>query len=151
MTTTRRKFLTTGGIGAAATFGLAGRSEARDLTANEKANLQVVTDFSAAWATGDANKVTSYLADDCVVRFLQTQKPVEGRAAVLERLKTGLTNSKIEFVVHETFTAGALVANLRDDFITGKDGKKTSFRVAGVFYVKGGKISEWIDSVIENA
>ena len=148
MATTRRKFVLAGGLGAAATLGFARPAAARDLTATEKANVKVVNDFSAAWATGDVAKVTSFLADDCVVRFLQTQEPVKGRATVAERLKTGMQASKIEFEVHETFAIGDLVANYRTDYITGKDGKRQAFRVGGVFYVKGGKISEWIDSVV---
>jgi limonene-1,2-epoxide hydrolase len=67
---------------------------------------------------------------------------------VTERLKAGMQNSKIEFEVHETFAIGSLVANYRTDYITGKDGKRTAFRVGGVFYVRDGKISEWIDSVV---
>jgi limonene-1,2-epoxide hydrolase len=39
------------------------------------------------------------------------------------------------------------VANYRTDTIVGKNGKQ-AFRVGGVFYVKDGKISEWIDSVV---
>ena len=148
MSTTRRKFMVAGGLGAAAAIGWANPAAARDLTPTEKTNLKVVNDFAAAWATGDATKVTSYLADDCVVRFLQNQEPVKGRATVTERLKTGLQNSKIEFEVHETFAVGSLVANYRTDYITGKDGKRTAFRVGGVFYVRDGKIIEWIDSVV---
>jgi limonene-1,2-epoxide hydrolase len=148
MSTTRRTFLRAGGLGAAAAAGWATPAAARDLTAAEKANLRVVNDFCAAWATGDATRVTSYLADDCVVRFLQNQEPVKGRATVLERLKTGLQNSKIEFEVHETFTVGSLVANDRTDYVTGQDGKRNTFRVGGVFYVRDGKIIEWIDSVV---
>ena len=148
MSKTRRKFLVVGGVGAAAAVGWAKPAAARDLTGAEKANVQVVSDFSAAWATGDAIKVASYLADDCVVRFLQNQEPIKGRAAVTERLKTGMQNSKIEFEVHETFAIGSLVANYRTDYITGKDGKRNAFRVGGVFYVRDGKIIEWIDSVV---
>jgi limonene-1,2-epoxide hydrolase len=148
MSTTRRTFLIAGGVGTAAAAGWATPAAARDLTATEKANLKVVNDFAAAWATGDAAKVTSYLAENCVVRFLQDQEPVRGRATVLDRLKTGLQNSKIEFEVHETFTVGALVANYRTDYVTGKDGKHNTFRVGGVFYVRDGKIIEWIDSVV---
>ena len=147
MSTTRRKFLVTGGVGAAA-FGWAKPAAARDLTGAEKANVQVVNDFSAAWATSDPIKVTSFLADDCVVRFLQNQEPIKGRAAVTERLKAGMQGSKIEFEVHETFAIGSLVANYRTDYITGKDGKRNAFRVGGVFYVRDGKIIEWIDSVV---
>ena len=82
MSTTRRKFVLAGGLGAAAALGWAKPAAARDLTPTEKANVKVVNDFSAAWATGDATKVASYLADDCVVRFLQTQEPVKGRATL---------------------------------------------------------------------
>jgi limonene-1,2-epoxide hydrolase len=124
--------------------------DARDLTAAEKANVQVVKEFSDAWATGDADKVTSFLADDVVVRFLQTQEPVKGRTVVNERLKKGMANSKIEFEILETFAAGPLVSNLRIDYITAKDGKRNPVRVAGVFYLRGGKIVEWIDAVVES-
>ena len=95
--------------------------------------------------------MTASLADDCVVRFSQNQEPIKGRATVNERLKTGLQNSKIEFDVLETFAAGPLVVNLRDDYVTGKDGKRNRFRVAGVFYIRDGKIIEWIDAVVQNA
>jgi limonene-1,2-epoxide hydrolase len=151
MTITRRSLLATGGLGAVGVVGWPAVSHARDLSSAEKANVQVVQQFSAAWATGDVGKITGYLADDCVVRFLQNQEPVTGRAAVAQRLTTGLQNSKVEFEVHETFAAGALVANLRDDYITNKEGKKNKVRVAGVFFVRGGKIVEWVDSVVENA
>lgn len=152
MAQTRRRFLAAGGIGIGtlAALGAAKPAFARDLTAAEKANVKVVNDFSAAWATGDATKVTSFLSDDCVVRFLQTQEPIKGRATVEERLK-GMASSKIEFEVLETFAWGPLVANVRNDYITGKDGKRNKFAVAGVFYVRKGKIVEWIDAVADNA
>jgi limonene-1,2-epoxide hydrolase len=127
----------------------AGIAQARELTATEKANVKVVQDFSAAWATGDVNKVTAFLSDDCVVRFLQTQEPIKGRSTVAEQLKKGLGNSKIVFEVLETNAAGPLVTNVRNDYITSADGKKQTFHVAGVFYVRNGKIVEWIDAVIE--
>jgi Limonene-1,2-epoxide hydrolase catalytic domain len=38
--------------------------------------------------------------------------------------------------------------NDRTDYVTGKDGKPNAFRVGGVFYVRDGKIIEWIDSVV---
>lgn len=151
MTTSRRTFLTVGGLSAVTAVGLAAPSEARELTTAEKANAKIVQDFAAAWATGDAEKITSYLSDDCVVRFLQTQEPVKGRKAVADRLKTGLGNSKVQFEILETFAAGPVVMNLRNDYVTAADGKKTTFRVAGVFYARGGKIVEWIDAVVENA
>jgi limonene-1,2-epoxide hydrolase len=56
----------------------------------------------------------------------------------------------VKFEILDVFAAGPLVTNLRNDYVTGKDGKQTRFRVAGVFYVRGGKIVEWIDAVVEN-
>jgi limonene-1,2-epoxide hydrolase len=148
MSNTRRNFLVAGGAAAAAALGWPTPAAARDLTGAEQANVKVVNDFSAAWATGDPVKVTSFLSDDCVVRFLQNQEPIKGRAVVTERLKAGMQSSKIEFEVHETFAIGSLVANYRTDYITGKDGKRNAFRVGGVFYLRDGKIIEWIDSVV---
>jgi limonene-1,2-epoxide hydrolase len=147
MTPTRRRFLAAGGLGSLATLGLPKPAFARDLTPAEKANVKVVSDFSAAWATGDAGKVASFLSDDCVVRFTQTQAAVKGRAIVEQQLKAGLSGSKVEFEVLETFAAGELVANLRNDYITSKAGKQ-KIPVAGVFYVRNGKIVEWIDSIV---
>ena len=147
--TTMRRWMLIGTSFCALTLVLAQPTDARDLTAAEKANIKVVQDFSTAWATGDVDKITSFLSDDCVVRFLQTQEPVKGRTVVAERLKGGLKNSKIVFEVLETNAAGPLVTNVRYDYVTGADGKKNRFYVAGVFYVRNGKIVEWIDAVIE--
>jgi limonene-1,2-epoxide hydrolase len=127
-----------------------GIASARDLTASEKTNVQVVKDFSDAWATGDADKVTSFLSEDCVVRFLQNREPVKGRTAVNAQLKKGMGNSTIRFEILETFAAGPLVSNLRIDHITSKDGKTNPVRVAGVFYLRDGKIIEWVDAVVES-
>ena len=41
-----------------------------------------------------------------------------------------------------------MVANLRVDYLTNADGERNAFRVAGVFYVKDGKIAEWIDAIV---
>lgn len=150
MSMTRRAMWSVGAMVAAACLSLPAVGEARDLTPTEKANVAVVKQFSDAWATGDADKVTSFLADDVVVRFLQNQEPIKGRTVVNERLKKGMANSKIEFEILETFAAGSLVSNLRIDYITGKDGKRNPVRVAGVFYLRGGKIIEWIDAVPDN-
>jgi hypothetical protein len=73
MSTTRRKFVLAGGLGAAAALGWAQPAAARDLTSTEKANVNVVNDFSAAWATGDSTKVTSYLPMTASFDFFKTR------------------------------------------------------------------------------
>ncbi len=148
MTTTRREFLAAGG---AAPFALAlgAQSGSRELTMDEKANVKVVNDFSDAWATHDPAKVTSYLADDVVFRFSQDGDAATGRTTMREQLEASFgTMRKIEFEVLETFAAGPMVANLRVDYLTNADGERNAFRVAGVFYVKDGKITEWIDAIV---
>ena len=148
MESTRREFLAAGGAAPFA-FGLAQQSGSRELTTDEQANLKVVNDFSAAWATHDPAKIASYVADDVVIRFTQDQAAETGRTTLQERLETGFARMrKIEFEVLETFVAGPLVANLRVDYITNADGERNSVTVAGVFYVKDGKIVEWIDAVV---
>lgn len=148
MTTTRREFLAAGG---AAPFALAlgAQSGSRELTMDEKANVEVVNDFSDAWATHDPVKITSYLADDVVFRFSQDGDAATGRTTMREQLEASFgTMRKIEFEVLETFAAGPMVANLRVDYLTNADGERNAFRVAGVFYVKDGKIAEWIDAIV---
>ena len=149
MATTRRAFLAAGGAAPLA-LALAGQSGSRELTMDEQANVKVVNDFSAAWATGDPAKIASYLAEDAVFRFTQDgDTATGGRGALQTQLKTGFENMRaIEFEVLETFAAGPLVANLRVDYITNTDGERNGFRVAGVFYVKDGKIVEWIDALV---
>ena len=149
MESTRREFLAVGGAAPFA-FGLAQQSGSRELTADERTNVKVVNDFSAAWATHDPAKIASYLADDAVFRFTQDQpEATGGRMTLQERLKGTFENMrKIEFDVRETFAVGPLVANLRVDYITNADGERNGVRVAGVFYLKDGKIVEWIDAVV---
>ena len=47
----------------------------------------------------------------------------------------------------ETYAIGPLVVNLRVDYFTNASGERNEFRVAGVFYVRDGKIVEWIDAL----
>lgn len=149
MATTRREFLAAGGAAPLA-LALGAQSGSRELTMDEKANVKVVNDFSAAWATGDPAAIAAHLTEDAVFRFSQDGDTVTGgREALQTQLATVFENmTNIEFEVLETFAAGPLVANLRIDYITNTDGERNGFRVAGVFYVKDGKIIEWIDALV---
>ena len=150
MATTRREFLAAGGAAPVALVALGAQSGSRELTMDEKANVKVVNDFSAAWATGDASTIASHLSEDAVFRFSRDGDTVTGgRGALQTQLESGFENMRsIEFDVLETFSAGPLVANLRVDYITNTDGERNGIRVAGVFYLKDGKIVEWIDAIV---
>lgn len=144
---TRRAFLALGAAGAALAA-LPRSSEARDATAGEKANVQVVNAFCAAWASSDPEQITSFMSEDCTTRLSETQPPAKGRATLRETLK-GLFQrvQKVEIEVTETFAIGPTVLNDRIDYIT-RDGKRSPIRVVGFFLVKDGKIAEWTDYVV---
>lgn len=148
---TRRTFLALGAVGAAGLVGIPRSAEARDWTAAEKSNVQVVNAFCATWATSDPDKLASYMAEDCSTRLSETQPPAKGRPAFREAVKSLLQRiQKVEIEVTETFAVGSTVLNDRIDYIT-RDGNRTPVRVAGFFFLKDGKIVEWTDYVVRNA
>ena len=144
--TTRREFLAAGGAAPLA-LALAGQSGSRELTAAEQANVEVVNGFCDAWATRDAAQIASFLADDAVFRFTQDGDAATGSETFRQMAAGFLANAtEARFDVLETYAIGPLVANLRVDYFTTADGQQ-EFRVAGVFYVRDGKIVEWIDAL----
>jgi limonene-1,2-epoxide hydrolase len=147
MVTTRREFLAAGGVAPLALV-LAGQSGSRELTAAEQANLDVVNGFCDAWATRDAANVASFLADDAVFRFTQDADAATGSETLRQQVAGFLADaSEVLFEVLETYAVGPLVVNLRVDHFTNTAGERNEFRVAGVFYVRDGKIVEWIDAL----
>lgn len=148
---TRRTFISAGALGAAALLVNPSRSDARDRTAAEQANLKVIDGFSASWLSHDPEKIASFMTDDCITRLSETQPPSKGRAALIEQLKGMFQRiEKVEFEVLETFVIGPTVLNDRIDYIT-RGGTRTAVPVAGFFLVKNGKIAEWTDYVLRNA
>jgi len=143
----RRAFLATalGTVGAAGMA--AGEADAAALTSAEQANVKVVNDFCAAWASRDrdASKITKFFADSVAYRMTETAEPVKGRSAVEERIKSFL-DRVARFEVLETFARGPMVFNERIDHFTG--GPLRSWRGVGVFFLKDGKIVEWYDYTI---
>jgi limonene-1,2-epoxide hydrolase len=131
------------GLGAAA--GLSTQLQAADMSAAEKANIQIVNDFCAAWPAHDVAKIMSYFADNCAYRVTETQKPYEGREAVTGRVKAFI-NSVKEFKVLDTWAKGPMVFNERIDSFSGAQLK--SWHGVGVFFLKDGKIVEWYDYTI---
>jgi limonene-1,2-epoxide hydrolase len=143
----RRGFMATAGLGTAAIFGGAGRADAADWNDVEKANVKMVTEFCAAWATRDMARVLPFLADDCVYRMTETTPPANGHDGVIQRLKPTVDNATlVEFRVLDTMAAGPIVINHRvDRFMTARP---LTWEGVGVFFVKDGKIKEWSDYTI---
>jgi limonene-1,2-epoxide hydrolase len=147
---TRRQFLALGAAGAAGLAVLPRAAEARDWTAGEKANVQVVNAFCAAWASSNPDQIVSFMAEDCTTRLSETQPPSKGRAALRDTIK-GLFQrvQKVEIDVTESFAIGPTVLNDRIDYIT-REGQRAPIRVVGFFLVRDGSIAEWTDYVVRS-
>jgi limonene-1,2-epoxide hydrolase len=141
------KILTGMGVGAAAVLGSGSSARAADRSPGEQANVQLVTDFCAAWSTRDINKALPFLADDCVYRMTETTPPAHGHDGIIERLKRSVeTSSLVEFRILDTAAAGPIVINHRiDRFMMPRP---LTWEGVGVFFVKDGKIKEWSDYTI---
>jgi limonene-1,2-epoxide hydrolase len=142
---TRRSSLTAAGLGLAALTGVDRRAQAAEQTPAEKANVQLVNDFCAAWAGHDLNRIMSFFAENCAYRVSEGQEPNKGRQAVTDRIKSFLYRVQ-GFDVIETFARGPMVINERHDHFTG--GPLKMWHGVGVFFVKDNKIVEWYDYTI---
>ena len=142
---TRRSALTAAGVGFATMAGLHGRADAAEPTAAEKANIQVVNDFCAAWPSHDLDRIMSFFQANCAYRVSEGQEPTKGRPAVRDRIQSFLDRVQ-RFDVIETFAKGPMVFNERQDHFTG--GPLKMWHGVGVFFLKEGKIVEWFDYTI---
>lgn len=144
----RRAFLGAAGLSAVAAMAMADVADAGQQSDAEKANVKLVNDFCAAWATRDFARILPFLADDSSYRMSETTPAVTGHAGVRERLGTWLeTSQQIDFKVLETFARGPMVINHRiDRFVSST--RPLTWEGVGVFFVKDGKIKEWFDYTI---
>jgi limonene-1,2-epoxide hydrolase len=144
----RRAFLGAAALGAVAAVTAGQATVGAQASDAERATLEVVTDFCAAWATKDFAKILPFLADDAVYRMSETTPAVTGHAGVRERLGSWLQSSdRIEFKILSSSVKGPIVINHRiDSFVSTK--RPLTWEGIGVFFVKGGKIQEWSDYTI---
>jgi len=142
MKPTRRNALTTASLGIAA---FATRAQAAEWTPAEKANVDAVNAFCAAWPSHDVAKIMSFFADPCAYRVTETQEPAKGREAVTAKIASFVDRVQ-EFKVLDTFAKGPMVFNERIDSFA--SGALRSWHGVGVFFLKDGKIVEWYDYTI---
>jgi limonene-1,2-epoxide hydrolase len=144
----RRDFISSAAIVAGASLGKG--AEAAQMTAEEKANTELVAGFCAAWSTRDSKRILSFFADDGVYRMTETTPPVTGHAGVLERLGSWIESSDkgIEFKILDTYAKGPMVVNHRIDRFMSST-RPLTWEGVGVFFVKDGKIREWNDYTIK--
>ena len=140
----RRMFLATG-LGVAAATGLARTADAAEPSATEKANMQIVKDFCAAWPSHDLEKILAFFPDNGAYRMTEAMEPAKGREALTARIKT-IINNVSQFEILDTWARGPMVVNERIDRFSNFQLK--SWHGVGVFFVKDGKIVEWYDYTI---
>src|SRR3954465_4845047 len=146
--TSRRTFVTLTALGAAGTLTSHAALQAAALSAAEQANIKVVTDFCAAWAGHDLNRLMSFFADTCAYRVSEGRDPIKGREAVTATIK-GFLDRVLRFEVLDTYAKGPMVFNERiDHFTPGGQMPLKSWHGVGVFFLKDGKIVEWQDYTI---
>ncbi len=151
---TRRAFSTCGLTGLAAlwlpgqSFGqepaVLGKFESAD---EEKANIQVVEDFCAAWAKKDFDRIAFSLADDCSFRVNQKSPSVVGKQMVMNRFRGDFERASFELKILKTVVLGPVVLTQRQDTIAPLNGgtPRVIQITAGMFFVDDGKIVEWSD------
>jgi limonene-1,2-epoxide hydrolase len=119
-------------------------------TTREKANIQLVKDFCAAWAEDppDIQKLTGFLSDDCVVRFGETIQPVAGPESAAALFQTFLNNGeRYDLKIEEIFARGSVVVTSRTDSTVKGSRITNPTQVVGVFVLRDGKIHEWSEYV----
>lgn len=140
----RRGFLASG-VGLAAAIGTAAVADAAEPSALEKANMQVVKDFCAAWPSHNLDTILGFFADNGAYRMTETMEPAKGREALTTRIKT-IINNVDRFEILDTWARGPMVVNERIDRFS--NFQLRSWHGVGVFFVKDGKIVEWYDYTI---
>jgi limonene-1,2-epoxide hydrolase len=141
-------------FGAAALAGTAALLLPRDaaaqqLSAEEQANVKLVNDFCAAFASKDMAKIVSFMANDVTYRMTETTPAVTGHDGINTRLKDFVESSKtVEFKVLDSYAKGPMVVNHRIDTFAGGP-RSLIWEGVGVFLVKDGKIREWHDYTIK--
>ncbi|MFT3828025.1 MAG: limonene-1,2-epoxide hydrolase family protein [Chitinophagaceae bacterium] len=140
----RRTFFAAG-LGTVFAAGMAATIEAAEPTATEKANIQVVKDFCAAWPSHDLTRLLAFFSDNGSYRMTETMEPTKGREALVARITTILNNVN-QFEILDTWARGPMVINERIDRFSNFQLK--SWHGVGVFLVKEGKIVEWYDYTI---
>lgn len=150
----RRTFLAAGGVGAAMLlngFPRADAAKGDQYTGAEAANLKVVNDFCAAWASLDADKIGSFLAEKATFRMIETTPRMDGRDTIIGGIKSFLATAKsAEFEVLREHAMGSIVINERIDYFDMGD-KQNAFHIVGIFFVKDGMIQEWQDYTMPKA
>ena len=105
---------------------------------------KIVADFCKSVARKNIDEIMGFFTDDAVYHNMPME-PVNGKDAIRAAINSYLPGSdRIEFKILHTASNGNIVFNERMDmFDVGE--KRIEVPVAGMFEVRGGKITLWRD------
>jgi limonene-1,2-epoxide hydrolase len=109
------------------------------------ANLQIVSDFVAAWNAKDRDAIVGFFSDDAVYHNIP-MAAVQGLAAVSATIDSfvGMA-SEMDWTIHHMAESndGVILNERTDRFKVGE--KWLEIRVMGTFEIADGKITAWRD------
>ena len=116
-------------------------------TAEEQANVDLVTRFCDDWSKMDAEYLTTFLDDKIVYQMFEGRPDIVGKEAYIKVLDGFLKSMKdVNWVTRNSEAIGPIVINERFDHFNAKNDKRSMhFEIAGYFLVKKGKIQVWRD------
>jgi limonene-1,2-epoxide hydrolase len=105
---------------------------------------KIVADFCQAFERRNIDEIMGFFTDDAVYHNMPME-PAKGKDAIRTTINSFLPGSdKIEFKILHTASNNNIVFNERIDMIDIGE-KRIELPVAGMFEVRGGKITLWRD------
>ena len=142
----RRSVFAAIGIGAAAFLAApaAAREKTPSPTIEEKANIQTIDSFIAAWNAKDATKVMSFFAEDARFTVGPIGKTPEFRKPDFARLIQSASRLRMTITPGTTWARGPVVAHEHvDDIVLPQ--RKIAGRYLTIFTLRNGKIVDFIE------
>jgi limonene-1,2-epoxide hydrolase len=143
---TRRDVFAAGALGAVAAVGLMCKSvNAAEMTAQEKAHVELVNAFCKLWGEGGGAvpKIMAHMTDDVSFK-INGQPPIVGKAAVAASFTSFFkSGERYEMIIHDTWAKGPVVVHYRTDTTIKTTGREPPGPIVGIYVFKDGKIAEW--------
>ena len=144
---TRRMFMSMSGLAAAGAVG-GGALEAKTMTEKDRTNIAAVKGMSAAWATGDAAKITAFMHPKIAFRGSaenMDSPPMVGVEMFLKSMTGFLKATTIEMRILDAFALDPVVITCHHQLFENKERGLHEDLYIGCFYMQDGKIREWND------
>jgi len=144
--------MTIGGAMAASTVGTTpAEAQSKPLSPVDKKNVDVVLGMSAAWKTGDAQKIAAFMHEKVWFRggADNVEAPgTKGKQAFVDSIAKFLSTTKVDMVVHDTFALNPVVVTCHQQLFENKERGLHEDLYIACFFIQDGLIREWNDYAI---